>query len=39
MNKQIFSIASRMFKPDRCRFTDKRYEALMFVNCNKDFKH
>jgi len=23
---------------DACRLTDKRFEALMFVNCNKDFK-
>jgi len=28
-----------MFKPDRCRWTDKRFEALMRINCNKDFKH
>jgi len=38
-NKRIFSIAGRMFKPDRCRLPDKRFEALMFVNCNEDFKH
>jgi len=38
-NKRIFSIAGRMFKPDRCRLPDKRFEALKFVNCNEDFKH
>jgi len=32
INKRIFSVVRRMFKPDRCRLTD------MFVNCNKDFK-
>jgi len=37
-NKRIFRIAGRMFKPDRCRLTDKRFEALMFINCNIDFK-
>jgi len=37
-NKRIFSIAGRMFKPDRCRLPDKRFETIMFINCNKDFK-
>jgi len=39
INKRIFSIAGRMFKSDRCRLTDKRFEVLMFINCNEDFKH
>jgi len=38
-NKRIFSVAGRIFKPDRCRFTDKRFEALMFTNCKKDFNY
>jgi len=38
-NKRIFSVPGRMFKPDGCQLPDKRFEALMFVNCNKDFKH
>jgi len=38
-NKRIFSIAGRMFKPDRCRLTDKRFEAFMFIYFNKDFGH
>jgi len=38
-NKRIFSVAGRMFKIGRCRLPDKRFEALMLVNCNKDFKH
>jgi len=37
-NKRLFSIAVRMFKPDRCYLTNKRFEALVFINCNKDFK-
>jgi len=28
-NKQIFSVAGRMFKPDRCRLPDKRFGVLM----------
>jgi len=38
-DKQLFSFAGWMFKPDRCRLTDKRFEALMFVDYSKDFKH
>ena len=38
-NTQIFSVVGQIFKLDRCRFTDKRFETLMFINCNKDFKH
>ena len=38
-NKRIFSVAGRMFKPDRCHLTDKSFEALMVINCNKDFEH
>jgi len=38
-NKRIFSVAGRMLKPDRCRLPDKRFEVLMLINCDKDFKH
>jgi len=38
-NKRNFSVAGRMFKPDRFRFTDKRFEAMTFINCNKYFNH
>jgi len=38
-NKRIFSVTGRMFKLDRSSLPDKRFEALMFINCNKDFKH
>jgi len=36
-NKRIFSAAGRIFNPDRY-LPDKRFEALIFINCNKDFK-
>ena len=39
VNKLIFSVAGQMFKPDRCRLTDKIFEALIFINNNKDFTH
>ena len=39
INKRIFSVAGRMFKPERCRLTSKRFEASMFINCNNDFEH
>jgi len=37
-NKRIFNVAERMFKPDRRLSPDKRFEALMFINGNRDFK-
>jgi len=39
INKRIFGVAGRMFKPDWCRLIDKTFEALMFINCNKDVKN
>jgi len=38
-NKRIFSVAELVFKPDRCRLPDKRFETLIFINRNKDFKY
>jgi len=38
-NKRIFSVAGRMFKPDKYRLPDERFETLMFIKCNKYFKH
>jgi len=38
-NIRLFSIAGRKFKPDRCRLTDRRFEALMFINSNKHLKN
>ena len=38
-SKRLFSVAGWVFKSDRCCLTDKRFETLMFINCNKHFKH
>jgi len=38
-NNLPFSIARQVFKPDGCCLIDKRFETLMFINCNKYFKH
>ena len=34
----VTSYVRRVFKPDRCRLSDKRFENLMFIKCNKHFK-
>ena len=37
--ERIFSIAGKVFRPDRCRLTDKNFESVMFVKCNdKSYK-
>ena len=33
--ERLFSVAGRMFRADRCRLTDARFETLMFLKCNK----
>jgi len=33
-NTQLFSVAGRKLKLKRCRLTDKRFEALMFIKSN-----
>ena len=33
--ERFFSIAGKVFRPDRCRLTDKRFEELMFIRCNQ----
>jgi len=40
-DKRIFSVAGQMLKTDnsRCRLPDERFETLMFIDSNKDFKH
>jgi len=37
-NKRISNVAGRMFRPDRRRLPDERFETLMFKDYNKDFK-
>jgi len=39
INKRIFNVAGWIFKPDWYCLTDKLFDALMFIKCNKYFKH
>ena len=32
--ERLFSIAGKVFTPDRCRLKDSRFEQLMFIRCN-----
>ena len=32
--ERLFSIAGKVFTPERCRLTDSRFEQLMFIRCN-----
>ena len=32
--ERLFSIAGKIFTPQRCRLTDKRFAQLMFIRCN-----
>ena len=32
--ERIFSIAGKVFRPERCRLKDKTFEELMFIKCN-----
>ena len=31
---RLFSVAGKIFRPDGCCLTDKRFEELMFLRCN-----
>ena len=33
--ERLFSIAGKVFRPDRCRLKDKTFKRLMFIRCNK----
>ena len=33
--ERLFSIAGKVFYPDRCRLIDKQFEELMFIGCNR----
>lgn len=33
--ERLFSIAGKVFRPERCRMTDVRFEELMFIKCNQ----
>ena len=32
--ERLFSIAGKVFRPERCRLTDKTFEQLMIIKCN-----
>jgi len=32
--KRIFSVAGKIFRPERCRFNDKAFEELLRIRCN-----
>ena len=32
--ERLFSVAGKIFRPDRCRLSDERFEDLMFLRCN-----
>lgn len=34
--ERLFSIAGKVFRPERCSLTDSNFEALMFLKCNKE---
>ena len=36
--ERLFSVAGKVFKPDRCQMKDSTFETLLFINCNKEFK-
>lgn len=33
--ERLFSVAGKVFRPDRNRLSDERFEELMFIKCNK----
>ncbi|KAG7156126.1 Zinc finger BED domain-containing protein 4-like 12 [Homarus americanus] len=32
--ERLFSIAGKLFRPERCNLSDKRFEQLMMIRCN-----
>ena len=34
--ERLFSIAGKVFTPERCRLSDDRFEQLMFIRCNNN---
>jgi len=36
---EALPFTGNLFKLDRYRLTDERFETLLFINCNKHFKH
>ena len=34
--ERLFSIAGKVFRPDRCRLKDEMFERLMMIRCNTE---
>ena len=34
--ERIFSVAGKIFRPERCCLSDERFEQLIFINCNQE---
>ena len=34
--ERLFSIAGKVFRPERSNLTDNRFEELMFIRCNNN---
>ena len=33
---RLFSVAGKIFRPDRCQMKDTTFECFIFIKCNKD---
>ena len=36
--ERLFSIAGKVFRPERCKLSDSRFQILMFIRCNNNLK-
>lgn len=34
--ERLFSVAGKIFRPDRCNLSDSLFEKLMFIKCNQN---
>ena len=34
--ERLFSIAGKIFRPERCRLSDELFEKLKFIHCNEN---
>ena len=34
--ESLFSVAGKIFRPERCLLADKTFESLMFIRCNSN---
>ena len=35
--EQLFSVAGKVFRPERCRLKDETFYRLMFIHCNDKY--